>query len=114
MPGKAASNQIDFLQLPRLQKQFFSSRSRKENVDRRIDPLIADLAIEHHLHVPGALEFLENQFVHSAAGFDQGGSHDRERSGLLGVARRSEDFSRNLYRASIDTAANGSNATGHR
>src|SRR4029077_20041427 len=93
---------------------FFAPRTGEENVDRRINALIADLAVEHHLHVTSAFELLENQFVHAATGFDQGAGHDGERAGFLSIARGREDFSRNFHGASIDTAAHGAPATRHR
>ncbi len=50
-PGQTAPDHIDLLQLPRLQQQFLAARAGEEDVDRRINALIADLAVEHHLHV---------------------------------------------------------------
>ncbi len=79
--GQSATNQIDFFQLPRLKQQFFTAGAGKEDVDRRINALIADLAIEHHLHVAGTFEFLKDELVHSAAGFDQSRCNNRERTG---------------------------------
>ena len=37
--------------------------------------------------LPGALEFLEDEFVHAAAGLDQGGGDYRQRSSFLRIAR---------------------------
>src|SRR5712692_6660165 len=44
--GQATANQVDFLQLPRLQQQLLAPRAGKENIDRRINALIADLSVE--------------------------------------------------------------------
>src|SRR6266581_2004798 len=111
MTGKSTTDQIDFFQLPWLQKQFFAAGAGKEDVDCRINALIADLAIEHHLHVPGAFKFLEDELVHAAAGFDQRRGDNREGACFFGVTRGGENFSWNLHRASIDTAAHGAATT---
>src|SRR5213596_3844084 len=42
VPGETAPDEIDFFQFPRLQKQFLSARSGEEDVDGRINSLIAD------------------------------------------------------------------------
>src|SRR5437016_7669730 len=68
--GKASPDEVDFLQFPRLQQQFFTPRAGEENIDRRINPLVADFSIEHHFHVSGAFEFLKDQLVHAAARFN--------------------------------------------
>src|SRR5205807_1041456 len=80
VPREPAPDQIDFLELPRLHEQLFAARAGKENVHRRVNALIADLTVEYHLHVPGPFEFLEDQFIHPAARFDQRRRHDRERA----------------------------------
>ncbi len=64
--------------------------------------------------LPGALEFLEDQLVHAAAGFDQRRGDDRQRAGFLGIARGGEDLSRNFHGAGIDTAAHGAAAAADR
>ena len=114
MAGQTAADEIDLFQLPRLQEQFFAARAGEKNIHRRINALIADLAIEHQLHVSGAFELLEDQLVHAAAGFDQCRRDDGERAGFFGVARRRENLSRSFHRARIDTAAHGAAAAAHR
>ena len=114
MTGEAAADQIDFFQLPRLQQQLFAPGAGQENIDRRINALIADFAVQHHFHVAGAFEFLEDQLVHAAAGFDQRGGDDGERASFFGVARGRENFARNFHGAGVDTAAHGASATAHR
>src|SRR4029453_6856602 len=58
--SQTAANEIDFLQFPRLQQQLFPSCAREKNIHRRINPLVADFPVEHHLHVSGAFEFLKH------------------------------------------------------
>src|SRR5215475_7074571 len=114
MTGESATNQINLLELPRLQKQLFATRAGEENVDRGINPLIADLAVEHHFHVTGAFEFLEDELVHPAAGFDQSRRYNGKRTCFFGIARRRKNLSRDFHRASVDTAAHGAAAARHR
>src|SRR5260370_6319605 len=68
--GEPPTDKIDFLQLPWLQEQLFAARPGEENINSRINALVADFAIEHHLHISRAVEFLKDQFIHAAAGFD--------------------------------------------
>src|SRR3954466_1724951 len=84
--GEAATDQVDLFEFPRLEKQFLAAGPGKEDVHCRVNALIADFAIEDHLHVAGALEFLEDELVHSAAGLDERGRHDGERASFLGIA----------------------------
>src|SRR5947199_8396253 len=51
---ETAADQIDLLQFPRLEEQFLAPSAGEENIHRRVNALIADLAIEDHLHVAGA------------------------------------------------------------
>ena len=75
--GKPAPDEIDLLQFPRLQQQFFAARSGQKYVDCRINTLVADFPVEHHLHVSSAFELLKDQLVHAAAGFNQCRGDDR-------------------------------------
>ena len=60
-----------------VEQLFFAARARLRDVDRRPDAAVGQLAVEHQLHVAGALELLEDQLVHAAAGVDQRGADDR-------------------------------------
>ena len=72
MAGKSSPDGIDLFQVIHGEKQFFASGSGLENINRGINPLIADLSIQNHFHVSGTLELLENEFIHFRTGFDQG------------------------------------------
>ena len=97
-----------------MQQQFFAPRAGEENVDGRINPLVADFAVEHHFHIAGALKFLKDQFVHAAASFDQRRGDNSERAGFLGITSCCENFTRYFHGARIDTAAHGSTSASHR
>ena len=87
------------------QQQFLAARARFLDVDRGIDARLGQAAVEHDLHVAGALELLENHLVHARAGVDQRGGDDGQRAGFLGLARGGENLARNFQRAGADAAA---------
>jgi hypothetical protein len=111
--SKTAPDEIDFLQFPRLQQQFFAARSRQEDVDGRINPLVADFSVEDHFHVSGAFELLKDQLIHAAAGFNQRSGDNGERTSFFGVPRCGENFPRNFHCARIDTTAHRPAAAAH-
>src|SRR6266511_5609278 len=61
------------------------------DVQGREDAPLRQLAVQPHLHVPGALELLEDDLVHARAGVDQRGGQDRQRAAVLQVPRRAEE-----------------------
>jgi hypothetical protein len=69
------------------EQELFAARCRAVDVDRWIAASVGELAVEHDLAVPGALELLEDNLVHARAGLDQRGADDREAAALLEVAR---------------------------
>ncbi len=70
-------------------------------------------AVEDQLHVPGALELLEDDLVHAAARVDERGGQDGEAAAALAVARRAEELPRELQRAVVDAAGHGAAAGAH-
>src|SRR5476651_551649 len=81
----------DLLQLVRLDQQFLAAGARFVQVDRRVDALLGQAALQVHLHIAGALEFLVDHVVHARAGFDQRGGDDGQRAAFLDVARGAEE-----------------------
>ena len=69
-----------------------------------IDAPVGELAVEHELHVAGALELLEDHLVHARAGLDQRRGDDRERAAAVDVARGAEELLRLLQRLRVDAA----------
>ena len=111
MAGEPAADDVDLVHLLGGEEEFLATRAGKENVNGGVNALVADLAVEDELHVAGALELLENEVVHAAVGLDEGGRHDGERSGLLGVARGGEELAGDLHGAGVHAAAHGAAAT---
>ena len=85
-------------------QQLFLARAALLDVDRREHAAIGQLAIEVDLEVAGALELLEDHFVHARAGVDQRGRDDRQRAAFFDVARRAEEALRPLQRVAVDAA----------
>src|SRR6266545_5656708 len=68
------------------------------------DAALRELAVQPHLHVPGALELLEDHLVHARAGVDQRRRQDGERAALLQVPRRAEEALGRVQGRGVDTA----------
>ena len=62
------------------------------HVDRREKPLLGEVAVEADFHVAGALEFLEDDVIHAAFGFDEAGGDDGEAAALFEVAGGAEEL----------------------
>src|SRR3990167_8966359 len=84
-------------------QQLFLAGAGLADVERGEDALVGDLAVEDDFRVAGALELLEDHFVHPAAGVDQRGGDDRQRTAFLDVARGAEEALGALQRVGVDT-----------
>src|SRR5208337_57840 len=86
-------------------KQFILTSAGSLDVDCREHALIGETAVEIDFHIAGALEFLEDDVVHAAAGVDQGGGDDGERAAFFDVASRGKEAAWALQGVGINTAA---------
>src|SRR6185437_13787171 len=77
-------------------EQLFLAGARALDVNGGEDALVHQLAVEDDLHVAGAFELFEDDLVHAAAGLDQRGGDDGERTALFDVAGRAEEALRPL------------------
>ena len=84
--GEGAANDVDFLHHPSGEDELLTAGATAQNVDRGVDVHFCNAAVEHELHVAGALELLEDELVHTRVGFDEGGGQDGEGAGGAGVA----------------------------
>ncbi len=82
------------LSASRRQQQLLLAGARAGHVDGGEDALLHQAAVEVDLHVAGALELLEDDLVHPAAGVDQRGGDDGEAAAVLDVARGAEELLR--------------------
>src|SRR5438445_5950876 len=80
------------------------ARTRLGDVDRGVDALLEEGAVENQLHVAGPLELLEDHVVHPGAGIDQRGGDDRQASPLFRFAGRAEQTARLLHGAGVEAA----------
>src|SRR5512137_623620 len=105
--GEGAAKLADLLDLLAGEELLLLAGARGADVDGREDPALGQRPGEDDLHVPGALELLEDHLVHAAAGVDEGGADDGEGAALLGLAGRAEEPLRALQRAAVDAAGEG-------
>src|SRR5918994_6789897 len=91
------------LGLARFHKELFLARRGVLDVDGRVEPAVRQLPIEPELHVTRALELLEDDLVHPAAGLYQRGGEDRERAAVLDVARRPEELLGRIQSGGVNT-----------
>jgi hypothetical protein len=68
------------------------------------DPALDQAAVQVQLHVAGALELLEDDLVHAAAGVDERRRDDREAAAALDIARGAEEPLRLLQRGRLQAA----------
>src|SRR5919107_5778781 len=107
-----AADLPDPLGLGRLHEQLFLARGGVLDVDGGVDPAVRQLPIEPQLHVARALELLEDDLVHPAAGLDERGREYGQRPAVLDVARRAEELFGRVQRGRVD--ATGKDAPGGR
>ena len=94
----------------RRQDPLLLARARLAHVHGRVDAAVGQLAVEHQLHVAGALELLKDEVVHARAGLDQRGGHDGEGATLVKDAGAAEKAARRVHGPAVDAAAHGSAA----
>src|SRR5262249_8652702 len=92
----------DAIQHVARQQQLLFPRAGARDVHRWEHALVHQAPVEVDLHVAGALELLEDDLVHPAAGVDERGADDREAAAILDVARRTEELLRTAERVRVD------------
>src|SRR6266508_6303364 len=95
------------------QQQLLTARAAAGDIDRREDALLRELAIQMQLHIAGTFELLVDHIIHTAAGIDQAGGDDRERSAVLDIARGAEETLGRVERHWVDTAGERAPAGRH-
>lgn len=105
--GEFSAQNGDAFFFERVEHVGFAARAGVGDVDRRPDALGGDFAVEHEFHVPGAFEFLENDFIHAAAGVDEGCADDGEAAAFFEVSGSAEELARNVECAGGDAAGEG-------
>ncbi|EAQ02975.1 hypothetical protein OB2597_12563 [Pseudooceanicola batsensis HTCC2597] len=91
------------LQIDLVDQKVLFPGARLEDVHRREDTLVRNLAVQDNLGVAGALELFEDHFVHPAARVDQSRRDDRQRPALFDIPRRAEEPLGSLQCVRINT-----------
>jgi hypothetical protein len=105
--GERPAQQVALGQLLGWTEQLFAPGPGLEHVHGREDAAVGDGAVEDELHVPGALELLEDHLVHPAARVDERGGQDGEAAAAFAVAGGPEELPWELERPVVDAAAHG-------
>ena len=85
-------------------EQVVAAGAAGDDVDGREDALVGEGAVELQLHVAGALELLEDDFVHLAASVDECRGDDGERAAAFDVTGCAEEALGLLQGVGIHTA----------
>src|SRR3974390_1035053 len=94
-----------------LGKEFFLfARAAFGNVDGREQTAIGKLAVENELHVAGAFEFLEDEFIHPGAGVNERGGQNGERTAFFNLSGGGKHLAGNFEGARVHTAGHGAAA----
>src|SRR5215831_18094209 len=101
---------MDPLHLVLAEEELLATSPRTHEIERREDPAVGQLAGEVDLHVPRALELLEDDLVHPRASVDEHGAHDGEGAALFDLPRRAEERARHLKRPAVDAPRHGATA----
>src|SRR6476646_2593510 len=99
--GQHPAQLPDDLELLGRHEDLLAARARRVDVDGREDAPVGELARQAQLHVPGALELLEDDLVHLRTGLDERGREDGERATVLDVAGGTEEALRRVQRAGV-------------
>jgi hypothetical protein len=94
------------------EEQLLLAGARAQEVHGGEDAPVGELAVEVDLHVPRALELLEDDVVHAGAGVDERRGQDGERASLLHVAGGAEEALGLLQGVGVEPA--GEHAPGGR
>ena len=86
------------------EEEFLASGAAFEDIDGGVDVLLCDAAVEDEFHVACAFEFLEDEFVGAAVGFDEGCGDDGEGACFAGIAGCGEEAAGAFEGASVDAA----------
>ena len=110
--GELAAEEEDALVFVGVKKEFVATGAGFDDLNGWKDPHFGNGAIEVKLHVAGAFELLEDEVIHTALGFDEGGAEDGEAAAFFGIAGGSEEFAGFGESLGIDAAAHGAAFSG--
>src|SRR6185369_11607281 len=105
--NQRSAEEMDAFERLCIDKKFLFAGTARGDIDRRPESHFGALPVEYQLHVTGAFEFLEDDIVHAAAGFDQDRGHDRKRTGFFGFTRGGEELAGLFERTDVEAAGSG-------
>ena len=94
----------DAVEVIRRNQQLFFAGAGLVDVDSRKDAAVGELAVEHDFHIAGAFEFFKDDFVHAAAGVNQGRGDNGQAAALFDVAGRAEEPFRAMEGVGVQTS----------
>src|SRR5450830_748246 len=101
--GKGPAELVDLRQLVRVVELLLLAGAGGRDVDAREDAPLEEATVEDDFAVPGALELLEDDVVHPAAGVDEARGDDRERAAPLVIPRAAKEAAGLLHRTGINS-----------
>src|SRR5690606_23271808 len=84
--------------------QLFLAGAALQQINRREDATVGELAVQVHFTVTRALELFKDHLVHLAAGIDQRRGDNREAAAFFDVTRRAEEPLRTMQRVTVHAA----------
>src|SRR5262245_44339900 len=102
---QTTTQRVHAVDLIRTEQLLLATRAARPNVDRRIDALLREAAVELDLAVARALELLEDHVVHARPRLDDRRRDDRQRSAagaLRDRSRRAKECFRLRHRRRIE------------
>ena len=84
--------------------EFLFAGARTIDVDGGENAAFDKTAVKVNFTITGAFEFLEDDFIHAAAGVDEGRGDNREAACALDIARRAEEALGFLEGVGFETA----------
>ena len=101
-------NDVQRLLLKLRQKQIIPACSGLKDINRREDPPLLKLTVQHKLHVAGTLKLLINYIIHTRAGIHQRGCKDGKRATLPHISSCTKETLRHMQCRRIQTSGQGS------
>ena len=111
--GERAAEHGDGVEHVGREEFFLAAGAGLADVDGRPHAAVGQFAVQHQFHVARAFELLEDQFVHAAAGVDQRGADDGQRSAFLEQPGGGEEFFGDVHGLDVDAAAHGPAGIAH-
>ena len=111
--GELFAEDVDAGEFFGVVEEVFAPGARVEDVDGGEDAFFDEFAGEVELHVAGAFEFLEDDFVHAAVGVHKGGGNNGEAAAFFDVASCPEEFLGGKEGFGVHAAAHDAAFIGH-